>query len=195
MDIIWSAGSLFVAGPDTHAHVVPGRAGDVSVGLRFAPGVAPTVLGVPADRLLDRREPLDAIWGRLDTERIGDALTSSRDLPAVLELVAVHRLRTTGPAPSYLPTIVAMLDRGASIEDVADAVGFSARQLQRHCTAAFGYGPKTLSRIRRMNRAIELAGRASSLAHAAAAAGYADQSHMSRDIKDIAGVTMTTLIG
>ncbi|NEB81092.1 AraC family transcriptional regulator, partial [Streptomyces sp. SID14478] len=61
MDLIWSEGRVFVAGPDTLAH----RAGEGRrfAGIRFAPGTAPAYLGVPAHELRDRRVELADLWG------------------------------------------------------------------------------------------------------------------------------------
>ncbi|WP_340188956.1 DUF6597 domain-containing transcriptional factor, partial [Actinacidiphila cocklensis] len=62
MDLIWHDGSLLVAGPDTAAYVVADRPGSSYAGLRFAPGVGPALLGLPAREVRDLRVPLDALW-------------------------------------------------------------------------------------------------------------------------------------
>jgi AraC-like DNA-binding protein len=59
--------------------------------------------------------------------------------------------------------------------------------------AAFGYGPKTLARVLRMRRALRLARGGVSLAEVAARCGYADQAHLAREVKDLAGVPITVL--
>jgi AraC-like DNA-binding protein len=78
---------------------------------------------------------------------------------------------------------------------IADRIGLSTRQLQRRSTAAFGYGAKTLNRILRMQQALELVRRGVRPADSAARTGYADQSHLSRDVKGMAGVSITELMG
>ena len=59
----------------------------------------------------------------------------------------------------------------------------SERHLRRRFESSVGYGPKTLARVLRLQRFLALA-RADpdeGLAGLAAAAGYADQAHLSRD--------------
>jgi len=68
----------------------------------------------------------------------------------------------------------------------------SERQLHRRSLAAFGYGAKTLGRIRRLQRALAVPVSATGAA-AAAAAGYADQAHLARDVRELAGVPFTAL--
>ena len=84
--------------------------------------------------------------------------------------------------------------RGDEVASIAEAVGLSTRQLQRRCADAFGYGAKTLVRILRMTRALELARAGTTLADTAASAGYADQAHLSRDVKQLAGVPLGQLV-
>jgi hypothetical protein len=62
--------------------------------------------------------------------------------------------------------------------------------------AAFGYGPKTLDRVLRLQRFLVL-GRADAdagLARLAADAGYADQAHLGHDCRALAGATPGELI-
>ncbi len=60
---------------------------------------------------------------------------------------------------------------------------------------AFGYGPKTLARILRFGRALELARAEVPFAEAAARTGFADQAHLARDVKELAGVPLGVLLG
>ncbi|HEX2300175.1 MAG TPA: DUF6597 domain-containing transcriptional factor, partial [Pseudonocardiaceae bacterium] len=73
IDLIWMDGAVHVAGPDTAAFLVPHRPGRPIAGLRFHPGAAPAVLGVPAHVLRDQRVRLDELWpGAGWTQRIAD---------------------------------------------------------------------------------------------------------------------------
>ncbi|MGH3761597.1 DUF6597 domain-containing transcriptional factor, partial [Actinophytocola sp.] len=62
-DVIWhrESGRLFVAGPDTRAHLTPTQPGEL-VGVRFRSGRAPAALGVPAHALRDSRVDLAELW-------------------------------------------------------------------------------------------------------------------------------------
>jgi AraC-like DNA-binding protein len=69
------------------------------------------------------------------------------------------------------------------------ALGLSERQLRRRFVDAVGYGPKTLARILRFQRFLALAGSGEDLARLALAAGYADQAHLTRETRRLAGRT------
>ena len=86
--------------------------------------------------------------------------------------------------------------RGTSVRDIANDVGLSDRQLFRRCVDEVGYGPKYLVRVLRFQRLLGLARRLpdANLAALAVAAGYADQPHMSRECRDLAGVTPARLV-
>jgi AraC-like DNA-binding protein len=58
---------------------------------------------------------------------------------------------------------------------------------------AFGYGPKVLARILRLQRALRSPHRTTDLARVAADAGYADQSHLSREVRALTGQSPTEL--
>jgi len=69
---------------------------------------------------------------------------------------------------------------------LAAEVGLSERQLRRRCGTAFGYPPSVLRRLLRLQRflrsAIAITPERPSLAVLAAAAGYADQAHLAREL-------------
>jgi AraC-like DNA-binding protein len=83
---------------------------------------------------------------------------------------------------------------GGSVRDVADRLGLSERQLRRRSLAAFGYGPKTLQRVLRFQRALRLARAGEPLADAAFAAGYADQAHFAHEVRALAGEPVRNLL-
>ncbi|MEV4714176.1 helix-turn-helix transcriptional regulator [Micromonospora sp. NPDC049374] len=187
LDIIWRDGTVFVAGPDTTAQVEPALPGRRYEALRFGAGTGPGVLGVPADELVDRRVPLDAMWPAAAVRAIAEA-----DDPATALSEAVSR-RWQG-ADRAMVTLAGAASAGLSVGSVAVRCGLSARQLQRRCTAAFGYGPKTLQRILRLQRALTLARSGRSFATVAVDAGYADQAHLAREVRAMAGVSLSALL-
>jgi AraC-like DNA-binding protein len=77
---------------------------------------------------------------------------------------------------------------------MADELGFSERHLHRQCVAKFGYGPKTLHRVLRFNQAMSLAYDGVAFADVAQRTGYADQAHLSREVKALAGATLSALV-
>ena len=184
MDLIWSGAELFVAGPDTAPNPYLRRAGLAATGLRFRPGALPALLDTPAVALRDARVPLEALHGPLARRAVA-ALAGGADPAPVLTALAA-RLPGDPPEPG-MRAVAARLSRGASAADTADALGWTTRTLHRHCLAAFGYGPATLRRVLRFRRALALLHDGVSPAATAARAGYADQPHLSRDVRTFAG--------
>ncbi|MFP8963898.1 helix-turn-helix domain-containing protein, partial [Streptomyces nanhaiensis] len=97
-------------------------------------------------------------------------------------------------AVTAVAAVVAGLRDGLSVAEVAHGAGLSERQLHRRSLAAFGYGPKTLARVLRFRRALRLVRGGVPPASAAAGAGYADQAHLSREVRALAGVQLSVLL-
>jgi AraC-like DNA-binding protein len=210
MDLIWDGERLFVAGPDTGPAPITRRPGGIFAGLRFRPGLAPTVLGVPAVALLDQRVDAADVWGEPGSGEVKDRLhrtTTLREAAAVLEQAVIDRLPAATPADRLVVSTVSALQAraaagggGSTVADLSERLGVSERQLHRRCTAAVGYGPKVLDRVLRFRRFLNLlrtpgAGpSAGGLAGLAAAAGYADQSHLTRECARLAGTTPGRLL-
>jgi len=195
MDLIWFDDTLLIAGPDTGPFTVRSRAGAFSAGLRFAPGTAPALLGIPAHEARDQRVPLDAVWPAARARWATEAVGGAPDRAAALESVAAGLRTAVGPADPLIDALVAQLRDARPVAQIADRVGLSQRQLLRRCLPAFGYGPKTLARILRAQRALALARAGTGFAAVAAAAGYADQAHLSREIRALTGSSLGELAG
>ncbi|MFB8755313.1 helix-turn-helix domain-containing protein [Streptomyces nigra] len=193
MDLLWHEGRLLVAGPDTRAQVTEGTAG-VWSGVRFFPGTAPAFLGVPAHELRDRRVDLTDLWPAPRVRRLGARVGAAADPRIALEDTALALAARGQPPDPLLRHLVAALDAGRPVAAVADELGLGARQLHRRSLAAFGYGPKTLARVLRLQRALRLARAGVPFAETAARAGFADQAHLARDVKDLTGVPLGALL-
>ena len=193
IDVIWDGAGLTVAGPDTAAHVADSRPGALYAAVRFGSGIGPTVLGVPAHALVDMRVALDDVLPADHVASLAETLDAASDPSAVIERWATDRLSDEGGADPAARYVVRMLDSGASVTQTADALGISERQLHRRSLVAFGYGPKLLARILRLQRALRSPYRATDLARVAADAGYADQPHLSRDVRALTGQTPSEL--
>lgn len=192
MDLLHWNGRLVIAGPDTQAHLFEAEAGDSITGLRFAPGAGPALLGVRAHELRDRRVPLGAVWPEGEVRRLEERAAASPSPGTVLEEAAAQR--SPGGSDPVRWAVLGMVRRGSGVTATARAVGLSERQLHRRCLDAFGYGPKTLARVLRMRRALALADAGVPLAEVAASAGYADQAHLAREVRALAGAPVTRLI-
>jgi AraC-like DNA-binding protein len=193
MDLLWDGRSVAVAGADTHAQVLATDRPSSMTGLRFAPGFAPRVLGRPADELTDQRVPLDAVWDACAVRRISDLLAASPTPGRTLESVALAHCPPPDEDAMLIDEVAALARAGCNSTTIAKQVGFSPRQLQRRSAAAFGYGAKTLGRILRMQHALASIRSGAPAVDSAVRAGYADQSHLSREVRDLAGVTVSQL--
>lgn len=191
--LVWlSDGTLRVCGPETRVWR-PDRVGVTAVGVRLARGVVPAVLGVPATALLDRRVHLTELWGA-DALELAERLSNapSQRGQAVLLQDAI-RTRRAGTRP--VDPVTGHVARRLAAEQVpvvvlAREVGLSERQLHRRCLTALGYPPSRLARLMRLHRFLVLARTRPfhvTLAELAAAAGYADQAHLSRDSRALTG--------
>ncbi|WP_128380623.1 helix-turn-helix domain-containing protein [Streptomyces cavernae] len=193
MDLMWSEGTLLVAGPDTHAHFPQGEP-TTHVGVRFYPGTAPALLGVPAHELRDRRVGLGDLWPAAEVRRLTARVNAAADRGAALEALALDRA-TGAPGPDpLLAAVVAALRAGRAVGATADELGFGARQLHRRSLNAFGYGPKTLARVLRLQRALALARTGLPYVETAVRTGFADQAHLARDVRELAGMPLGELL-
>ena len=210
--VILGEAAPHVAGPATRTQHVLVPPGTTVVGIRFRPGATRAAFGCDASELRDADPELAAVCGSatrtlaesLDRARDGDDPT--RALRSALEAWARGRIvaRIARDADALRAAHRLVIDRSVTVRDVARDFGWSERRLHREITATCGYGPKTLQRIVRLQRALRasragVATRPPSLAptlsRLALDAGYADQAHMTREFRDLTGFTPRQLLG
>ena len=212
VDILWNGERLMLAGPDTRPQSLRLAASTQIHGLRFVPGAAGTLLGVPASAVRDARVELREVWGErarvleAGLHSAARAEDSSVAIRLQLEAAVVERLRESGPSDplalavaSSLRPALALDEPGSaatpSVAQLAAALGVSERQLLRRCDAAFGYGPKLLARVLRFQAFVRALRAHTQLGFAelALSLGYADQAHLAHDTAELAGVTPSQL--
>lgn len=184
MDLIEMGGTIVVAGPDTTAFLTDASP-DTVRGLRFRPGALPRLLGVPASELRNTRVELSELTPILHDRSLEE-----------LALALASRTPGAETAPWSLPmlrSVTRRLAAGESVSATARHIGWSDRTLQRQCTAIYGYGPATLRRILRFRRAVRMIDAGMSTSAVAAQAGYADQPHLHREARALAGVPLRHL--
>lgn len=167
---------VLLSGPSTQPTPVPYTAGNRNVGIRFAPGAYFT--HVPADAMRDRTERLampspglfllaGAAWPFPGTDdALVDALVESFAQAGLLE---------------HDDVVEAALD--------GDPVPLSTRTVERHFTHATGMSPREVRRIGRARDAVARLQRGDPIADVAHQLGYADQSHLTRELKRLTGYT------
>ena len=176
-----------MAGPDTGPAPVGSATGSVFVGARFRPGAGGAALGLPLSELRDQRVGLEVL-DRALAERLPGDLEPDEALRRIAEIA-----RTAPPPDAAIAEAARRLAHPQTrVETLADDLGLSERQLRRRCHAGAGYGPKTLQRVLRFRRFLATADR--DLARAALDAGYADQSHLTRECTRLAGQPPAALL-
>jgi AraC-like DNA-binding protein len=193
-DLMFDGRQLLIAGPDTAAQHSP--AGDMQtsiIGLRMSSGIGPALWGVPGSELVDQRVALRDLWPQQDVDRLTEQVATADDPAVVLVQIAARRWRANPPDRAMID-IATRLGSGSSVAAVALTSGFSERQLHRRSLVAYGYGAKTLGRILRLTSALEAARTGTEFATVAAGTGYADQAHLSREVRALTGRTLTDLL-
>jgi AraC-like DNA-binding protein len=178
----------------------PGR--QAGLQLSLTPAGARALLGVPAGALASLDAPVDDVLGAPGRELV-DRVRSAPDWPARFAAVEQVLLRSgrpsAGPAPEVAEAWRLTTASGGRLRvaEVAARVGWSDRHLGERFRAETGLTPKEAARVVRFDRARRaLAARVGrggpgDLAGLALAMGYADQAHLTREWRALAGLPPT----
>lgn len=178
-------GHAVLVGPRMTALRVPVVTGNEYLGVRVLPGVAGPLLGVDARSVRDRV----VAFGRAEFSE-----TMRRDGLAGLDELMLNWAAKAG-SESLDSAVMALTQRilasngAAPIAEVAAGLNLSYRQLLRRFYAASGLTPKEFARLRRLRAACMEAVQSADpeWADLSFAAGFADQSHLMREFRDIYG--------
>lgn len=207
VEVHWPLGGRpHLLGPLTGPLVELIPAGTVVVGVRFQPSSA--LLGATSlEDIVDQRVAVDDLGYRW-VERLGEAMLLAPTPGQALQLLQRFLLRHL-PVTRRDPLVDEVVRRlmpwtAVEVATVADEVGLSTSQLRRRCLQALGIGPKALQRTLRFQGFLALAqagaratGRrgVDGMAGLAVDVGYADQAHLSREVRRLTGLTPTALLG
>jgi AraC-like DNA-binding protein len=201
MDIVFVDGrGLEAVGANLTAFLAALPPGGGAVGVRMRPGGAPPLLGVSGEALRDARPPAADVLGddarRLE-ERVAAATTAHERAGALLGWIADRARRAERPDP-VVARVARRLgdDPRAAVADLADETGIGTRQLRRRVVREVGYGPRRLARVLRLQRTVALAAAepGAGLSELAFRAGYSDQSHLSHECRELAGLPPSRLL-
>jgi len=208
----WTAG--IVHGPQSSYYLTGPKPRGAVMGASVRPGAAGALFGVPAGELADRHISIFDLWGshgRDLQERLAGARTPEAAL-VLLEEALVARLRRPlllHPAVVYALRECTLEVPRKSVAEIQRETGYSAKHFIALFRAAVGSTPKQYLRIQRFGRVLEqlaarqsgmlaagqtgtlAAGRSGTLCDIAAATGYSDQSHLTREFRELAGITPT----
>lgn len=205
VDIVWRAGAPpVVVGPAIQALTPNIPPGSTLVGVRLHSGMAPVVLDVPASELLNVEAPVADLWGRAHSpsslfSRFDDSFAPDDGLAGLRGLVRDRLARGATGDRLVVASARWLVEHPAErLDALHDLTDLGERQIRRRFEAAIGYGPKTFQRIARFQHWLKLAEATPpdqrSLTDLAAEAGYADQSHLTREATRLAGQPPAALL-
>jgi AraC-like DNA-binding protein len=185
IDVLVDGGGIIsIVGTMTRPFVVPETAGGVAA-VRFRPGGAVPFLRVGAAALTDRRVDAADLTLPWELPPFVDPLAGVRALERLL-------LQQLPPPPDRLVAHAVRLllaETPPPVAALAHTLGWTRQHLRRVFTAQVGVGPKELTRVARLQRAVDWLQRGrGTVAETAASLGYFDQAHMAHDFRALAGV-------
>ncbi|MDQ4137924.1 MAG: helix-turn-helix domain-containing protein [Actinomycetota bacterium] len=189
---------LVVTGPQERAWMREIRDTGAAFGIRLRPAGLPMLSSLTPQQVSDRTLPvtpeLDAPLHALLAE-IAEAGTAE-ETAAAADAVIGRRIGRRTPAPDLLLAneVVEELTRRVHARTgagLADRFATTERSVQRALRATLGKGPKWVSRRIRLQEIARILATEPDVDLAALAAdlGYADQAHLIRDFRDVAGTT------
>lgn len=190
----WTIGHGVVGGARITSYVRDVSAPSRSVGVQLRPGAAWCLFGVPADTLAGRHTALADLWGR-PTGELRDRLLHCTGLEPQLDCLESWLSSRLPRVHGLHPAVAHALERfggdAPPVQRVVGEVGLSHRRFIEVFRGAVGLAPKAYCRVLRFGRAVRLLGTgpAIDVVEVALAAGYADQSHFTREFIELAGVT------
>ncbi len=165
-----------------------------TVGAMLWPGAIELLSSIPAIEFAGRHTRIEDLWQPAALSDVIDRLRERQTLAGRLTLfedVLCSRLPHVHAIHPLVAHAIERFDGCASVGEVVTETGFSQRHFSRTFNEWVGLSPKTYCRVRRFGRVLQRMNDSpvSDLADLAAAEGYADQAHMTREFRTLAGVT------
>ena len=189
----------FVAPVDDRPALTAFEATARGIQVDLRPDAARVLLGIPLGELHGALAvDLGALLGRgaAELEERLDALPGPAARFALLDALLARRIASTAPPPDLLYAWRRVQASGgrARIGAIAAELGCSRRHLAGRFREHVGVPPKTVARIVRFRRAVALLRAGAEPAAAAQACGFADQPHLNREFRALAGATPVTFV-
>jgi AraC-like DNA-binding protein len=165
--------------------------------VRLSPVVAHAVLGASSE-LGGMLVSLDDLWG-CDAARVQQRLRAAGswdDRFAIAEAALARRHEAGGavdPEVAFAWRQMVTNRGGVRVERLAAEAGWSRKRLWSRFRSQIGLTPKSAAQLIRFDHAAHRLAAGHSAAVVAAESGYADQSHLHRDVMAFAGVTPTAV--
>jgi AraC-like DNA-binding protein len=149
-------------------------------GVRLRPEAVAAAFRTSASSLLNRTVPVEDVVGAGPARR----LLAPAGLDAWIRSIE----------PDGRATLALRLLATQTVAEVAGQLRMTTRQLQRVLRAEVGLAPKAYQQVARLQRFLREADAGRALAAAGANAGYADQAHLTRDVRRLTGLTPARLV-
>lgn len=180
-----------VVGPQHRAIEVAPRGRIQTLGVRFRPGGLSAFVTAPVRELADREVEASVVLGR-EVSTLDEQLAECASLRTAADTVAAFLAPLCRPRSSDglgRAAVASLLDRRGLVgmDALAGGLGVTARHLERVFGDSVGLSPKRLARIVRFQdvlRRVETA--PERWVDVALDAGFADQSHLSREFRELA---------
>ncbi|SBT43549.1 Helix-turn-helix domain-containing protein [Micromonospora auratinigra] len=169
-----------------------------AVQVRLSPVLVPAVLGVSPADLDGAVAPLDDLWGP-PLARLREQLAAASTWAERFALTDAVLARCSRGGTSVDPEVTwawrrILASHGrVRVDSLAAAVGWSRRRLWSRFHAQIGLPPKRAATLVRFDHAAHRLAAGVPTARVAADSGYADQSHLHRDVLAFTGVTPATV--
>jgi AraC-like DNA-binding protein len=192
-----TAGSVVLFGANSRPFKVRVRGPFRVVGFSFRPSGWKSVFRDPANVFTDRMLPLAEAWDQQATDALFAAVSTAKndaEIVAVIEAAVMQQVEAIGlrrhDAAMARFEVIARTDSTTKVEEAAEELDLSTRQLERRCLDAFGMSPKTvLRRSRFLDMATAMRGFSTPSEAELASLRYFDQSHLNREFHRFAGMT------
>jgi AraC-like DNA-binding protein len=179
-------------GPSTDLAAVERDGQAEYLGVRFRTGQVPALADAGPAELTNAHAEVTRVAG-VGLDQLAERLASAPDL-ALRQRILEDLLRRVPPLvrSTRARQVAALVEsRGGRVrvEALAEAVGIHVRSLERLCLGELGLSPKRLTRLVRLRQVLARlhSGAAGTLADLAHDCGYADQAHMTRDLRELTG--------
>jgi AraC-like DNA-binding protein len=190
----------WIAGLDDRPEVVATAGRHTEVDLKLTPVGAHVLCGMPMRELSGRIVPLEEVFGK----RVAPLVEQLRETPDwngrfdLVERVLLERLDATSRPDPFVVEAVARLQSSEGrlrIGRLAAGLQVSRRHLTTRFRDQIGLPPKTFARLLRFESVRrQMADQPHSWADIAARCGYADQSHLNREFRELGGTTPASFL-
>ncbi|WP_243233534.1 helix-turn-helix domain-containing protein [Microbacterium sp. CIAB417] len=188
VDLILLDDAVYVAGPSTRWIATVADPANGSFGLRLSPGRAHGLLAAALPQLADRLVPLADTVAADAARRLRERMVRFGDGPHPTAPLVEIAGRAAADN-SWSRAVQTRAEHGMPAARAAAEMNETERTFRRRMRERFGYGYATLVRIERARRAQELLRTGLPLADVAAAAGFADQPHLTREFRRLVGAS------